>query len=64
MRRLDSVDSTNWWRDGMAVRQSLPWLTYGECLAIVVKRYQREARLVTDVDEQSIAIQPTLFDGI
>lgn len=44
--RLDSVDSTNWWRDGMKLR-TLPdtkHLTYAECLEIVVKRYQRERR--------------------
>jgi hypothetical protein len=46
VRRLDSVDSTNWWRDGMAIRQQLPWMTYGECLSIVVKRYQRETRMI------------------
>lgn len=44
-RRIDSVDSTNWWRDGMDVRTKLPWLTYTEALEIVVKRYQRWARL-------------------
>jgi hypothetical protein len=43
-RRLDSVDSTEWWRTAMAVRQKLPWITYGEALALVVKRYQREGR--------------------
>jgi hypothetical protein len=44
--RLDSVDSTNWWRDAMALRTKpmTKHLTYGECLEIVVKRYQREAR--------------------
>ena len=52
VRRLDSVDSTNWWRDGMAVRTKLPWLTYGECLEIVVKRYQRERRSVAEATGQ------------
>lgn len=46
--RLDSVDSTNWWRDGMKVCRDLPWLTYGEALEIVVKRYQREARMIKE----------------
>lgn len=52
VRRLDSVDSTNWWRDAMALRArtGLTHLTYGECLEIVVKRYQRETRTI--VDEQ------------
>ena len=46
--RLDSVDSTNWWRDGMKLR-TLPdtkHLTYSECLDVVVKRYQRERRVI------------------
>lgn len=48
VRRLNSVDSTNWWRDAMKVRQDLPWLTYGEALEIIVKRYQRETRVVRE----------------
>jgi hypothetical protein len=56
VRRLDSVDSTNWWRDAMKLRLDLPWLTYGECLGLVVKRYQRWQRTVTDP-----AAQPDLF---
>lgn len=46
IRRLDSLDSTNWWRDGMKLRTQLPWLTYGETLELVVKRYQRRTRTV------------------
>ncbi len=56
VRRIDSVDSTNWWRDGMAIRQQLPWLNYGEALEIVVKRYQRWTREIRD--EQ---LQPMLW---
>jgi hypothetical protein len=50
IRRLDSVDSTNWWRDAMKLR-TLPdtaHLTYGECLEVVVKRYQRWDRTIID----------------
>lgn len=46
-RQSVSFDSTNWWRDAMAIR-TLPLckhLNYGETLEIVVKRYQRMARL-------------------
>jgi hypothetical protein len=57
VRRLDSVDSTNWWRDGMAIRQQLPWLTYGEALEIIVKRYQRWRRVVRNPVPES----PDLF---
>ncbi len=49
IRRLDSVDSTNWWRDAMKLRTlpELAHLTYGECLEIIVKRYQRWTRAIT-----------------
>ena len=58
--RLDSMDSTNWWRDGMKYRQMLPWLTYGEALEIAVKRYKRETRITRDRGEK----KPTpLFSG-
>lgn len=52
IRRLDSVDSTNWWRDAMKLRTipDLAHLTYGECLAIVVKRYQRWTRVIESDD--------------
>jgi hypothetical protein len=52
VRRLDSVDSTNWWRDAFKVRRDFPWLTFGESLEIIVKRYQRENRIIAEVDEQ------------
>ena len=46
--RFDSFDSTNWWRDGYKLREKMPWLTFGETLDIVVKRYQRWGRLPPD----------------
>lgn len=51
IRRLDSVDSTNWWRDAMKLRKipDLSHLTYGEALEIVVKRYVRWQRQIKDV---------------
>ena len=44
--RLDSVDSTNWWRDGLDLmaKPLTKHLTHAECCEIVVKRYQRERR--------------------
>jgi hypothetical protein len=50
LRRLDSVDSTNWFRDAMdlCVQADLQHLTYGECLEIVVKRYKRWTRRLRD----------------
>jgi len=59
IRRLDSVDSTNWWRDAMALRKELPWLTYGECLGLIVKRYQRWQRVIRDVDSEQIEMEWT-----
>jgi hypothetical protein len=43
LRRIDSVDSTNWFRDAMLLRErgGLGFLSYAECVDIIVKRYQR-----------------------
>lgn len=59
-RRFDSADSTNWWRDAMKLR-SLPdtrHLHYGECLEIVVKRYQRWMRTIVEPAKET----ESLFD--
>jgi hypothetical protein len=58
IRRLDSVDSTNWFRDAMKIR-TLPdtsHLTYGEALEIVVKRYQRETRVIRETRQEGLFI--------
>lgn len=59
IRRIDSVDSTNWWRDGMDVRKKIPWITYGEALDLVMLRYAREERIITDAvsDPQRLMFQ-------
>lgn len=58
--RLDSVDSTNWWRDAMKLRQQLPWLTYGECLDLMVRKYQRWTRLIREPETvNSLFERPT-----
>lgn len=61
VRRLDSTDSTNWWRDGMKLRTfpDLGHLTYGECLEIVVKRYVRWQRVIRDPQQEA-----DLFSGL
>ena len=63
VRRLDSVDSTNWWRDAMKLRQipELAHLTYGETLEIVVKRYARWDRVIVDPAKTKMR---TLFDAM
>ncbi|KKM54233.1 hypothetical protein LCGC14_1553630, partial [marine sediment metagenome] len=54
LQRIDSVDSTNWWRDAMKLRTMplLSHLTYAETLAIIVKRYQRWTRKVGAEDDE------------
>jgi hypothetical protein len=52
--RIDSVDSTNWFRDAMDLR-AVPLcshLTCAETLEIVIKRYQRWTRKVRDPIQQ------------
>jgi len=64
IRRLDSVDSTNWWRDAMKLR-TLPdtsHLTYGECLEIVVKRYKRWQRQVGEEQQVARSLFPASDD--
>lgn len=56
IRRLNSVDSTNWWRDAMKLRQKLPWLTYGECLDLIVRKYQRWTRQIRDVETNVVGL--------
>lgn len=59
VRRIDSVDSTNWWRDALQLRMKseLQHLTYGECLEIIVKRYQRWKRTIQEPQKTA-----SLFD--
>lgn len=54
LARLDSIDSTNWWRDSQKIltHPNTAHLTPGEALEIVVKRYQRRARVMTEPDAQ------------
>ena len=48
IRRIDSVDSTDWWREALSIGGDFPWLTHGEALEIVVKRYKRWKRTITE----------------
>lgn len=58
LRGFDSMDSTNWFRDAMKYRSKMPWLTYGEALDIVIKRYQRISRLLGGAASESVAACP------
>jgi hypothetical protein len=60
VRRLDSVDSTNWFRDAWTYKNKLPFLTPAECVELVVKRYQRWQRKIEDVE---FSKELSLFDG-
>lgn len=59
--RLDSTDSTNWFRDAWQVRTDpkTRHLTPSECVDIVVKRYRRESRIIKDAGSG-----PSLFDAL
>lgn len=59
--RLDSVDSTNWFRDSWQVKNWLPYLTGGECVEIIIKRYQRETRMTREKADKPKPM-PTVFD--
>lgn len=59
--RLDSTDSTSWFRRAMDLRLDAltKHLTFGECLEIVVKRYQRWKRVIREPESSA-----TMFDGL
>jgi hypothetical protein len=61
-RRIDSVDSTNWWRDAFDLKAHTltKHLTYAECLEIVVKKYKRWNREIKEKKTENI--QSELFD--
>jgi hypothetical protein len=57
--RVQSVDSTNWFRDAWMYKNQLPFLTPAECVGLVVKRYQRQERKV----KTFAPVTGSLFDG-
>lgn len=61
--RLDSVDSTNWWRDAMKlkVNPETKHLTMAEALDVIVKRYERWTRQI-ESDERP-EVLPFLAGG-
>lgn len=59
IRRVNSVDSTNWFRDAWQYQNQLPFLTPAECVDLVVKRYTRWNRKVKD-----LSVDSGLFDEI
>lgn len=52
--RMDSFDSTSWWRCAMRIRKEMgTWLTFAEALELSIKQIQRTARMRDQVDETS-----------
>lgn len=43
--RLNSIDSTHWWRESMKFRRDMPWLTEAEALELGVKKLERMPRM-------------------
>lgn len=41
---INSVDSTGWVREPLTLMSKYPFLTYAECLEIIIKRYQRQRK--------------------
>tara|TARA_R110000824_G_scaffold54968_1_gene151548 strand:+ start:404 stop:1093 length:690 start_codon:yes stop_codon:yes gene_type:complete len=56
--RLDSMDSTNWWRDAMKIRTMplMDHLSYGEALEIIIKRYARWQPPEVQEQEEQISL--------
>lgn len=64
LERMDSMDSTHWWREAMKYRTWFPWLTYGECLRIAVKKIQRfERQICLDGDQLPLLARMGRSDG-
>lgn len=56
--RVDSCDSTRWFRDAWEYKNQMEFLTPAECVELVVKRYKRMNKLpLVPADK------PTLFDS-
>jgi hypothetical protein len=59
VRRIDSADSTNWFRDAWMYKQEMPFLTPAQALQIVLWRYRQKPRVIRDVSET-----PDLFTSV
>ena len=60
--RLDSIDSTHWWREAMKYRTQMPWLTYGEALEIAVKKVQRFQRSIHIDTQETLLLRDIMRD--
>ena len=50
LTRFNSFDSTNWFLDAMQLKKQLDYLTYGECLELIIKRYKRYKRKLVNIE--------------
>ncbi len=48
IRRIDSVDTAGWRKEALAVQKQLNFLTYAECVEIIVKRMTRWQRILRE----------------
>lgn len=63
-RRVDTFDSTHWFRQVMDLRPKFPYLTPGECLEIAIKKVKRYTRMPGNFDLPDEAVQLDFFlDG-
>lgn len=63
VRRLDSFDSTTWWREAMLIRRDLPFLTYGEAMDVAIKKIERAGRVLGRLGPASAETR-SLFEEI
>jgi len=66
INRLDSVDSTNWFREALDIRNNYlcKHLSYAECLEIIVKRYERAGRNIKAIEKKAEPAELSLFDSL
>lgn len=53
IRRLDTFDSTNWFRDSFKYNKLYPWMTPAQAVQMVVWRYVQEPRTFEKLKSQS-----------
>lgn len=64
LSRIDTFDSTHWFRQIMELRPQFPYLTPGECLEISIKKAQRYSRIPGNFNLPDEPVQLDLFlDG-
>jgi hypothetical protein len=60
LSRIDTFDSTDWFRSMMDLRPKFPYLTPGECLEISIKKAERYSRIIGEFNLPDEDIMPSL----